>query len=264
MICVLIIAHVAVITGYISLAVSKPEPPETESEVVIYPSPEPESPLSNEPVKVIVSGESVDYGDNLLVLDDTGQPFGSIRPVLTKLGEKAPTWINDETLTIAYKNVAVTLTIGDRIMRRSTAGTEQDSMELEKAPYKIEGITVLPILDVVKALGLGVHWDDATNTLTITTPSSSMIGEEPSTNGNEQSFNRQSGRNAASPTATPKPTAAPKQQENVPTPPSVPDATPTSEPSSRPSSSPAQESLSGDEGSGENKNMTEGDNGGNT
>lgn len=128
-------------------------------------------------IRVTVDGEEITFGTQQPVIIN-GRTLVPARGVFERLGFE-PTWDGEtNTATLTRHDYTVVITIGSDVF--TTNGTEHT---LEVYAQTINGSTMLPLRAVLESVGYAVAWDDATDTVLITTPAppappsrSSLIG----------------------------------------------------------------------------------------
>jgi hypothetical protein len=118
--------------------------------------------FANEEILVTVDGERVSFDQPPIIVE--GRTLVPIRAVCEKIGA-AVDWNSDsQTVTIAYKDTVVALTIDKNQMT-----VNNGHVGLDVAPAIYGGRTLLPIRAVAENLGCEVSWDGDENHIAINT-----------------------------------------------------------------------------------------------
>jgi hypothetical protein len=129
--------------------------------------------FADDGVKLIVNGETVDFtGDQEPVIQN-GRTLVPFRAAFEKMGAEV-NWYDDIRLCEAvYGDTTVGIAIGD------TKVSIGDGAEIESdVPAQIiNGRTMVPLRILSESIGAEVSWDNATRTVTVTTPE--IKGEAP-------------------------------------------------------------------------------------
>jgi hypothetical protein len=124
-------------------------------------------------ITLVVNGETVDFtGDQEPVIQN-GRTLVPLRAAFEKMGATV-TWFDDVRLCEAtYEGVTVGIKIGE------TTVSINDGAEIESdVPAQIiNGRTMVPLRVLSESIGAKVDWDNATKTVTVTTPE--IKGETP-------------------------------------------------------------------------------------
>lgn len=100
-----------------------------------------------------------------------GRTMLPMRSIFERIGAKV-TWMEAENIIFATKGSSlITMQINNPVM--SVQHIENDEVikiELDAAPYAINGSTIVPVRAVAESLGCSVEWDNKTYTVDITTP----------------------------------------------------------------------------------------------
>jgi hypothetical protein len=121
------------------------------------------------PVTVVVDGRTIAASQQAMlaggIVVAPAQPF---------LRDIAPTIVADRargTLTLSRNGDTVTVTVGSRLARVGGAG-----VLLPIAPYLRDGVVVIPLAAVARALGSSAAFEGASKTLRIALPPTAPLG----------------------------------------------------------------------------------------
>ena len=105
-----------------------------------------------------------------------GRTMIPMRSIFERIGAKV-TWVESGNIIFATKGSSlITMQLDNNIM--SVQHIENDEfikIELDAAPFAINGSTIIPVRAVAESLGCSVGWDNQTYTVNIST--ASKIGE---------------------------------------------------------------------------------------
>lgn len=101
-----------------------------------------------------------------------GRTMLPMRSIFERIGAKV-TWMEADNIIFATKGSSlITMQIDNTIM--SVQNIENDEfikIELDTAPFVINGSTIVPVRAVAESLGCSVEWDNQTYTVDISTVS---------------------------------------------------------------------------------------------
>ncbi len=99
-----------------------------------------------------------------------GRTMLPMRSIFERIGAKV-TWMGSEKIIFATKGSSlITMQIDNNIMSvQHIDNDEVIKIELDAAPFAINGSTIVPVRAVAESLGCSVEWDNKTYTVDITT-----------------------------------------------------------------------------------------------
>ena len=102
-----------------------------------------------------------------IVNDRTVLPM---RSVFESFGARV-TWMEDEKIIFATKgNLLITMQIDNNVMSvQQIENDEIKEIELDTAPFMMDGSTMVPVRAVAESLGYNVGWEPETRTVSIST-----------------------------------------------------------------------------------------------
>ena len=128
---------------------------------------------ADDEVKLIINGTAVDFSGDQEPVIQNGNTLVPFRTTFEKMGAEVK-WFPDIRLCEAeYGGITVGITIGDT---KVIIG-EGAELESDVPAQIINGRTMVPLRVLSESIGAEVSWDNATRTITVTTPE--ILGEAP-------------------------------------------------------------------------------------
>jgi hypothetical protein len=129
--------------------------------------------FADDAVKLVVNGATIDFTGDQEPIIQNGRTLVPFRAAFESMGAEVD-WFNDIRLCQAtYEGVTVGITIGDTKVSINDGG----EVESDVPAQIINGRTMVPLRVLSESIGATVEWDNATRTVTVTTPKAN--GEAP-------------------------------------------------------------------------------------
>ena len=161
-----------------SMEIHTPSVAHTETldmSLIGYGSPKPSTPApqpapSSDEIKVLVNGTALVFDQAPII--ENGRTLVPLRAIFEALGADVHWEQSTQTVTAVRGDMTVTLTIGSSILTRNG-----DQVTLDVPAKIVNGRTLVPARAVAESFGADVKWDQATNTVTITTVDTSSTAK---------------------------------------------------------------------------------------
>jgi hypothetical protein len=129
--------------------------------------------LADDGITLVVNGETVDFTGDQEPIIQNGRTLVPFRAAFEKMGAEVD-WFSDIRLCQAtYAGTTVGITIGDTKVSINDDG----EVESDVPAQIINSRTMVPLRVLSESIGATVDWDNATRTVTVTTPQ--ITGEAP-------------------------------------------------------------------------------------